>query len=462
MLKRDASEVDEPLLEESYRFIGDADVPYSNYTSRERADAEFEKLWPRVWQWACREEHIPEPGDFYVYDVGHLSALVMRTETGDIKAFFNACMHRGTQLKPPGTNGACQNIRCPFHGWIYSLDGELVDLPEDWDFPHVSDDSHRLRELKVGTWAGFVFVNFDPDASPLDDYLGVLPRHFRDWGIEDRYVETHVAKRLPVNWKAAAEAFLEAYHVKETHAGGRFGSEVTTQYDIFGDNVTRFIHTVGSPNPKWEPPQTEQQLLEGLWVRGSEQEEVPTLPDGATARDFFADRVKQQLGEAYGRDFSNYSTSMTLDSIEYFLFPNAFFFPGLSLPMVYRFRPDPEDPDFCTFDLLMLRPKPLDGPAPPPPLPLPIDVDESYTLAEGLGRLGMVYDQDTSNMAAQTRGFKASQKSGQTLGNYQEARIRPPAQHGGQVPRRMTSGRRRVSAGNRPRCAAGTRGRAAS
>lgn len=217
---------------------------------------------------------------------------------------------------------------------------------------------------------------------------------------------------------------MEAYHVRETHAGGLPGTEVTTQYDLFGDNVTRFIHTVGSPNPRVDPPQSEQTLLARLWQRGKDGGGVPELPAGMTARDFYAALVKKQMGETYGRDFSAYSTSLTLDSIEYFLFPNAFFFPGLSLGMVYRFRPDPQDPDFCTFDLLMLRPRAEGRPASPPPEPLSLDVADSYTLAKGLGPLGAVYDQDTGNMAAQTRGFKASQKRGQTLGNYQEVRIR--------------------------------------
>jgi phenylpropionate dioxygenase-like ring-hydroxylating dioxygenase large terminal subunit len=423
LLSRDSRGPEAPLRAESYRFLGDADIPYTNYTSPEFARAEYEKLWPRVWQWACREEHIPQPGDYYVYDIGDLSALVVRTDTGAIKAFHNACMHRGTQLKPPGSCGASENLRCPFHGWIYSLEGGLIELPEAWDFPHVTRQSHRLTEVRVETWAGFVFVNFDPMARPLAEYLGVLPEHFRDWGIEDRYVETHVAKRLPCNWKAAAEAFLEAYHVKETHHGGAEGSEVTTQYDVFGENVTRFVHTIGSQNPRM-PELSEQQLFDRLWNRGRNEGERLKLPPGAKARDFYADLMKRELGEKYGRDFSHYSTSLTLDSIEYFLFPNMFLFPGLTLPMVYRFRPDPKSPDFCTFDLLMLRPKPLDRPAPPPPDPIVLDVDDSYTLAKGLGILGAIYDQDTGNMAAQTRGFKASAKRGQTLGNYQEVRAR--------------------------------------
>jgi phenylpropionate dioxygenase-like ring-hydroxylating dioxygenase large terminal subunit len=421
---RDQSQPPSAFLEQSYEFQGDEDIPYSNYTSNEHARAEFDKMWPRVWQWACREEHIPNAGDYYVYDVGHLSAIVLRTESGAVKAFHNACMHRGTQLKQPASCGTSENLRCPFHGWTYSLDGELIDLPGDWDFPHVSADSHRLPELQVGTWAGFVFVNFDPNAGPLDDYLGVLPRHFADFHIEDRYIEIHLRKRLPSNWKASAEAFLEAYHVRETHAGGHFGTEVATQYDVFGDNVTRFIHTVGSPSPLLDPPPSEQTMLDRLFVRGREDEPVPQVPEGMTARDVYGDIVRKQFSERYNQDFSHVSTSQALDSIEYFLFPNAFFFPGLALPMVYRFRPDPENPDFSTFDLLFLRPKPLDGPAPPPPDPIDLDVDDSYSLVEGLGRLGGVYDQDTTNLAAQTRGFKSSFKRGQTLGNYQEIRAR--------------------------------------
>ncbi|MFK7916200.1 MAG: SRPBCC family protein [Pseudomonadales bacterium] len=424
LLLKDASAPPEPFLEESYQFMGDQDIPYSHYTSPDYAQAEFDRLWSRVWQMACREEHIPEAGDYQVYDIGHRSAIVVRTESGGIKAYVNACMHRGTALKPADSSGYCASFRCPFHGWTYSLDGELIELPEAWDFPHANAESHRLNELLVDTWAGFVFINFDNDAESLQTFLGVLPRHFADFGIEERYVETHVCKRLPVNWKAAAEAFMEAYHVKETHAGGQPFTEVTTQYDVFADNVNRFIHTIGSANPRMPEQPSEQTLMAGLWGRQSEGQPCPDVPPGKTARDVYADHVQQQLGDEYGADFSDYSTSLTLDSIEYFLFPNLFIFPGLSLPMVYRFRPDPESPDFCSFDLYMLRPKVAGKTPPAPPNPQALDVDDSYTLAPGLGRLGAIYDQDTGNMAAQTRGFKNCARGAQTLGNYQEVRIR--------------------------------------
>lgn len=422
-LLKDPTPPPSPLLEESYEFLGDEDLSFESYVSPDFAKAEYEKLWPKIWQWACHVDHIPEPGDYFVYDVGDLSSLIVRTDEGEIKAYFNACMHRGTQLKQPGTCGFSKELRCPFHGWTWSLDGQLVDLPQAWDFPHVTTDSHQLPEMSVDVWEGFVFINFDQHAEPLSEYLGVLPDHWKDWGLGQRYIETHIRKHLPCNWKAAAEAFIEAYHVRETHATGQLGDEVTTQYDVFGKNVSRFIHTRGLNSPLRPVPRTEDELLARISGRTLGEGDL-ALPPGIRARDYYASHVQKTMGERYGHDFSTLSQSITLDSIEYFLFPNAFFFPGLSLPMVYRFRPDPTSPDFSYFDLLFMRPRPRQGEAPPPPEVIELGIDESYSTVEGVGPLGRVYDQDTANLAAQTRGFKSSFKSGQTLGNYQEIRVR--------------------------------------
>ncbi len=425
LIMRDRTGAPAPLLEESYRFQGDEDIPFSDYTSKERLAGEYDQMWSRVWQWACREEHIPNLGDYYVYDIGDRSAIVIHTEHG-IKAYHNFCMHRGTQLKPSGSVGRAQQLRCPFHGWTWNTEGQIIDLPCRWDFPHVRDEDVALPEVRVGFWGGFVFVNFDDDAEPLETYLGVLPQHFKDWDLGDRYIEVHARKRLPANWKAAAEAFLEAYHVLETHPQGIMTTgDANAQYDVFGNHVTRFIHTVGTPSPHVPNPPNDQEILDLMFGRKQPGIDSPRIPDGMTAREVYAEFVQQALGAKYGRDFSNLSVSETIDSIEYFVFPNAFFFPGLALSMVYRFRPNGDDPDTCTFDLLILRPKPLVGKAPRPAPPFDIDIQDSYTLAPNMDEsLGRVYDQDTANMAAQTKGFKGSKKRGQTLGNYQEVRAR--------------------------------------
>jgi phenylpropionate dioxygenase-like ring-hydroxylating dioxygenase large terminal subunit len=425
LYRLDRTGAPEPLLAESYAFEGDEDLSFTDYTSKTYLQLEYERLWSRVWQWACREEHIPNVGDYHVYDIGDRSVIVTRTADG-IKAYNNFCLHRGTQLRPSGTAGATKQFRCPFHGWTWSLEGKLTFLPCEWDFPHVKQEEYDLPEVKVGLWGGFVFINFDPNCAPLEEFLGVLPEHFKNWDLSDRYIEVHARKKLPCNWKAAMEAFLEAYHVLETHSQGVMTTgDANANYDVFGENVTRFMHTTAYPSPHLEKRPTEDEILDALFARKAPGQERPQRPEGWTARDVYAKYIQGVFAEKYGRDFSHLSNAETIDSIEYFLFPNAFFFPGLAIPLVYRFRPNGDDPDSCTFDLIFLRPKPLDGPAPFPPEPYDVSIDESYKIVPNIDQsLAHVYDQDTANLAAQTRGFKGSMKRAQTLGNYQEVRIR--------------------------------------
>ena len=192
LILSDGWETPEVLTTETYEYLGSEDIDYAYYTSQDIFDAEMEKVWPKVWQWACREEHIPEPGDYYVYDIGDYSILIARTKSGDIKAYHNACMHRGTQLKPSDSHGQSENFRCPYHGWVWSLEGDLEDLPCEWDFPHVDREAFSLPEVHVGRWGGFIFINMDDDPMPLEDYVATLrltpvtegDRSFAEWSAE--------------------------------------------------------------------------------------------------------------------------------------------------------------------------------------------------------------------------------------------------------------------------------------
>jgi nitrite reductase/ring-hydroxylating ferredoxin subunit len=427
-LVNDSRGAPEPLLAQCYNFLGDEDIDCSRYTSREFASREFDSLWNRCWQWACREEHIPDVGDNYVYEIGPYSVIVVRSAADRIQAFINSCPHRATRLLGSEGTGYSNQFTCPFHGWTFALDGNLKDVPARWDFPHVSGDTHGLQAVQCDIWGGFVFINLDPDARPLADYLDVLPEHFKHFPLERRRIRLHVQKVLPANWKAAQEAFMEAYHNFETHDGP---DGANAQYDIFGKYVSRFIHNIGNysaealedyPGDKWRaPPLTENEILQMLSVFGLEHEEVPA---GETARSVAAEDLRKRLGAEWGVDLSAVSDSLMLDSIEYHLFPNMFFFPGITVPMVYRFRPNGDDVDSSLFDFLILEPLPEGAEHPEPPEPIPLGVEQSYTEAEGLGWLGSIYDEDTGNLDLQQQGFKTSRKQGITLGNYQESRIR--------------------------------------
>ena len=428
LVLRDETGVPAQMLESEYRYRGSEPIGYHRYTSKEFAELEFEKVFMRAWQWACREEHIPNEGDYHVYDVGQRSIILVRDPHGKIRAFNNFCLHRGTQLKPSGDQGNANRFTCPYHGWAWSTTGKIASLPCRWDFPHLSDDDLEMPEIQVDTWGGFVFVNFDPTAGPLRDYLGVLPEHFQGaWDLSKRYVELHIKKRLPCNWKAGMAAFLEAYHVYKTHPQGlRATGDANAQYDVFGEHISRFMHTSGTQSPHIANQQTEQEILDFLLGRKfSKGTETPKIPEGKTARDVYAQLSKVQLGEKYGADYSDFKVADTVDSIEYFVFPNGFFFPGARIPLTYRFLPNPDNPDECTFDLLFLRPHPADGNIPAPAKVCYLDFKDSYASAPGMDPgLGGVFDQDTDNLAAQTRGFKGSMRTAETLGNYQEIRTR--------------------------------------
>ncbi len=243
----------------------------------------------------------------------------------------------------------------------------------------------------------------------------MLPEHFANWNLADRYVEVHIRKRLPANWKASAEAFLEAYHILETHSQSIYtAGDANAQYDVFGDNVSRFVHTIGTTSPHVPEAKRpdEQGILNMLMSRKNPGQDVPTIPEGERARDVYARHMQEVLGEQYDNDFTHLSVTETIDSIEYFLFPNAFFFPGLQIPLCYRFRPDGPDPDRCLYEVLYLRPKPRSGKVPLPAEPFDLDVNDSYTTVPGLPTsLGAVLDQDTANLAAQDTRLQVQQEA---------------------------------------------------
>ncbi|MFK7730298.1 MAG: SRPBCC family protein [Pseudomonadales bacterium] len=424
----DKHAVPAPLLESSYEFIGDKDIPVSRYFSPEYFDLEMQKLWPKSWQWACREEHVPDVGDTYVYDVGVYSVIVVRSSEDSIQAFLNSCTHRGTRILAAEGSGYSAGFKCPFHGWSWKLDGQIDNIPGRWDFPHVCAENHNLQSVQCELWGGFVFINMDPDAPPFDEHIDCLKEHFSHFPLDRRRIKVHVEKTLPANWKAAQEAFLEAYHNIETHDAP---NGANTQYDVFGKYLSRFIHNIGTysiesladyDSEKWGVTalSEQEQFASMVSFSGADRQ----LAEGETARSAVAEGMRSSFGDALGVDFSSVSDALMLDSIEYHLFPNMFIFPGVSIPMVYRFRPNGVDVDSCLFDVLILEPLADGDTHPEPPDVIKLSVEQSYTEAEEMAWLAPVYDQDTGNLQQQQQGFKTSRKPGITLGNYQEARIR--------------------------------------
>jgi hypothetical protein len=252
-----------------------------------------------------------------------------------------------------------------------------------------------------------------------------LPDHIESKVFEDRYIAQHIQKELNCNWKIASEAFLEAYHVMETHSQlMRTNGDANTQYDVYGDHVSRLVNVAGIPSTFCEEELTQQQILD-MFLVGDRDDVADELvvPEGGTARQVMAEQFRQSVAKS-GQDISQVSDSEIVDSIAYFVFPNQQFFSGVSFPIVYRFRPLGMSHDKALFDLILLKPRPV-GQFVEPAEPVRLKVEESYTTVPGMDPyVGHVFDQDTGNMQAAQEGAATAGKSGATLANYQEIRVR--------------------------------------
>ncbi|MEM9624188.1 MAG: aromatic ring-hydroxylating dioxygenase subunit alpha [Pseudomonadota bacterium] len=392
-------------------------VPVHRYTTREFHDLEMQKVWSRCWQMACREEEIPNAGDYIVYDIGRFSILVVRTNDG-IKAHHNVCRHRGRRLKD--FDGHAANFICPFHGFSWNLDGSSRSVTSAWDFPHVDKKDFTLTPVQADTWGGWVFINMDMNAEPLADFLGDLPDHFAPWHPEERYIEAHVGKVMKCNWKACQEAFMEAFHVVTTHPQLLAGiGDENSQYDAWG-NMSRAITPNATPSPhiKWAP--TEQDLLEAVSMRDLDDPAMPALPDGLRARAAMAAGMRPAMQELLG-DEVTISDAELSDSIYYTLFPN--FHPwGGTNRIVYRFRPWQDRHDRCLMECYYMSPYQGERPA-PAPMHL-LDEDQPWTDAPELGMLAKVFTQDTFNLPQVQSGLEAAQYDDVVLANYQETKLR--------------------------------------
>ncbi|HLY57899.1 MAG TPA: aromatic ring-hydroxylating dioxygenase subunit alpha [Stellaceae bacterium] len=426
IIRRDGDRVSEVLALQANPPQPTADIPFARYTSKEFFALEMEKMWRKVWQFACRAEHLPETGDYYVYDIGRHSILITRAEEG-LRAYHNSCLHRGTKLKPSGGIGWSGSIQCPFHGWHWNLDGSIRDIPCRWDFPHVDDEAAALRPIPVDTWNGCVFINMDRSAKPLAEYLEVVPEHWKRWDFTDWYVHTHIQKELSGNWKLAQEAFMEAYHTPVAHpAMTHVVSDINMQHDIFSDHVSRDLCAMASPSPTSKLGLSEQDLLDRMLVGDrSVVAERRKVPEGRTARWVMAQQMRETMAAEYGLAFPDRSDAEMIDSIKYNIFPNLFIYGSVGLPLIQQFRPHGNEVDRCLYDQMVLRPRPKDGSPPPVAEPVRIREDQSYTEVPGIDPfLASVLDQDTDIMRWQREGMLASEKGAETLSRYQESRIR--------------------------------------
>lgn len=174
------------------------------------AAREQEQLWGRSWLLAEHSRRLSRPGDFSVLDIGPRSAFVVRGEDQSLRAFANACPHRGTRLLDD--LGCAMRLQCPYHAWTYALDGTLVMAPGVVSTPDV-----RLVSLPVAERFGFAWVAFSTEAEPIDAFLEPLAEDFERQGVERLAINLEMTIELACNWKLSTEVHTETLHVPWVH-----------------------------------------------------------------------------------------------------------------------------------------------------------------------------------------------------------------------------------------------------
>jgi Rieske 2Fe-2S family protein len=210
------------------------------YTDPRVLGPEQELIFERTWQLAGHVCTLPRPGSYLTARAGTQPVLVVRDEEDQLRAFRNVCRHRGSRLLSGA--GQCKAaIRCRYHGWTYRLDGSLIGVPEQMSFaPRPDKSTLGLMPARVEVLCGLVFVNLDPDATPLGELVGDLPRRLAPYRIETLEPFAPATGTQPANWKVVADNYLEGYHIPIAHPGlmrlldyKRYQAEVHDHYVWF-------------------------------------------------------------------------------------------------------------------------------------------------------------------------------------------------------------------------------------
>jgi phenylpropionate dioxygenase-like ring-hydroxylating dioxygenase large terminal subunit len=203
-----------------YPELGTAPLPVEAYTSAEQFALEREHIFRTVWLNVCRVEQIPNPGDYFVRDIGicNTSVVIVRGKDNQIRAFHNICSHRGNKVVWDH-HGSEQMFTCKFHGWSYALDGSLKFVPDEENFFDLNKDCLGLTPVHIDVWEGFVFVNVAPEPEEtLQEYLGELATELAGYPFTENSATAFSWRtEVKANWKIVKDAFQEVYHVGFLH-----------------------------------------------------------------------------------------------------------------------------------------------------------------------------------------------------------------------------------------------------
>jgi glycine betaine catabolism A len=200
----------------SYR-SGARTMPREAYTDPPVLVSERERIFARQWNCVGRGSRLANPGDFIVRDVAGESIIIVRDRSGELRAFFNVCRHRGTRLCRETSGQFSETIQCPYHAWTYTTDGRLIGAPHMQEVEGFDKRDFPLHTAPVAEWEGFVFVNIDAQPQPFDDWFAPMLGRLSRYGLADLRVGHSVTYDVKANWKLVFQNYSECLHCPMIH-----------------------------------------------------------------------------------------------------------------------------------------------------------------------------------------------------------------------------------------------------
>ncbi|MBM4763327.1 aromatic ring-hydroxylating dioxygenase subunit alpha [Bacillus sp. B15-48] len=411
-------------------------IPTKLYTSPEVMEEEWENLWTKTWLLAGRVQDVKEVGDWFKFDIGRESIVIVRSSKDKISAFYNACTHRGNQLVWEDCGKGTKSFVCNYHSWMFTLEGKNARVTDRETFDEaVLCDGIDLLNVHTHVWAGFVFIHMGEEPIPFEEYIGEdLLKFMNVYNFEDMHIVNEVEFTLPANWKVSSDAFQEVYHLHQTHPQALLASDETkVQMDFFKNGHNRIIQKKGAVSPR-QAKNFSDTVNEALRYYLEEAGIDPETYDGdpTDIREVSIKAKREKM--PYGIDYSKLADCQLADTINVTFFPNVTFTVWSEGLFIQRFRPHPTDPNQSVYDAISIVPKIKEGVTRPFYYQSVMDVfaaddisgetrpEKKYTTFEN-PQCSFFIEQDFVQIAANHRGLKSRGVRGVIRLSEQERRI---------------------------------------
>ena len=321
----------------------------NRYISKEEYDLEWRHVFRKTWLFVGVTMDLRKVGDFLKYDIGPESFIVVRTgdQSTDIEVLFNVCPHRGNQIVTEDFGNVRENFYCNFHGWKFDLHGENIKVKDRTTFRGEALNTRTcLKKVRWDIWNSLIFINIDGEASPLMEYLDVIPDHLKNYPIGEFRVLSDFEADWPANWKTAHEAFIEFYHADDVHPELiPIMATIDVQYDMYKNGHSRMFLANGfAPHRVKDRDEVNPSLKAFVELYGGNNDDYKHLK-GYDYKQALVD-TKRKWGKKHGYDFFDGLTDDQItDDWNYSIFPNITlncFSDGL---LVQQWKPHPTDPN---------------------------------------------------------------------------------------------------------------------